>query len=82
MQELGTCFRMTITKHAVFSCFDNFVSGDTYGTPTFCPMYNALRHLKDLITCCLEHVKTLKIEQVCIRHKRIIIHEKFYKSSH
>ncbi|XP_012064239.1 PREDICTED: UPF0565 protein C2orf69 homolog [Atta cephalotes] len=53
--------RMTISKHAVFSCFDNFVSGDTYGTPTFCPMYNALRHLKDLITCCLEHVKTLKI---------------------
>ncbi|KAL0099362.1 hypothetical protein PUN28_020138 [Cardiocondyla obscurior] len=55
--------RMTITRNAVFSCFDNFISGDKYGTPTFCPMHKALQHLKDLFLCCLEHVKTLKIEQ-------------------
>lgn len=53
--------RMTITRSAVFSCFDNFVPGDKYGTPTFCPMHKALKHLRDLLLCCLEHVKTLKI---------------------
>ncbi|XP_011643091.1 UPF0565 protein C2orf69 homolog isoform X2 [Pogonomyrmex barbatus] len=53
--------RMMITKHAVFSCFDNFVPGDKYGTPSFCPMYMALKHLRNLLLCCLEHIKTLKI---------------------
>ncbi|XP_012230823.1 mitochondrial protein C2orf69 homolog [Linepithema humile] len=55
--------RMSITKHAVFSCFDNFVPGDKYGTPSFCPMYKALQHLRALLLCCLEHVKTLTMKE-------------------
>ncbi|XP_020287884.1 UPF0565 protein C2orf69 homolog isoform X2 [Pseudomyrmex gracilis] len=55
--------RMTITKHAVFSCFDNFVPGDKYGTPSFCPMHKALKHTKELLLCCLERVKTLNLEE-------------------
>ncbi|RLU26935.1 hypothetical protein DMN91_000734 [Ooceraea biroi] len=51
--------RMSVTKCAVFSCFDNFVPGDKYGTPTFRPMHQALKHLRQLLLCCLEHVKTL-----------------------
>lgn len=57
---------MSITRNAVFSCFDNFVPGDKYGTPSFCPMHKALKHLKELLTCCLEHVKTLRMREVCI----------------
>ncbi|TGZ51704.1 mitochondrial protein C2orf69 homolog [Temnothorax longispinosus] len=53
--------RMTITRNAVFSCFDNFIPGDKYGTPSFCPMHKAIQHLRDLLLCCLEHVKTLKM---------------------
>ncbi|KAM0729601.1 Mitochondrial protein C2orf69 [Formica fusca] len=55
--------RMLLTKHAVFSCFDNFVPGDKYGTPSFCPMHKALKHLRELLLCCLEHIKTLKMEE-------------------
>lgn len=65
-QRFYICFRMTITRNAVFSCFDNFVSGDKYGTPTFCPMHKALRHLRGLLVYCLEHVKTL-MGEVCIK---------------
>lgn len=57
---------MSITKNAVFSCFDNFVPGDKYGTPSFCPMHKALKHLRELLLCCLEHVKTLRTREVCI----------------
>lgn len=45
--------RMLLTKYAVFSCFDNFVPGDKYGTPSFCPMHKALKHLRELLLCCL-----------------------------
>ncbi|XP_014481358.1 PREDICTED: UPF0565 protein C2orf69 homolog isoform X1 [Dinoponera quadriceps] len=55
--------RMSITRSAVFSCFDNFVSGDKYGTPSFCPMHKALKHLRELLMCCLEHVKTLRMRE-------------------
>lgn len=58
---------MLLTKYAVFSCFDNFVPGDKYGTPSFCPMHKALKHLRELLLCCLEHIKTLKMEEVCIK---------------
>ncbi|XP_011870114.1 PREDICTED: UPF0565 protein C2orf69 homolog isoform X2 [Vollenhovia emeryi] len=53
--------RMTTMRNAVFSCFDNFVPGDKYGTPVFCPMHEALEHLRGLVLGCLEHLKTLKI---------------------
>ncbi|XP_011135069.1 UPF0565 protein C2orf69 homolog isoform X2 [Harpegnathos saltator] len=53
--------RMSMTRNAVFSCFDNFVPGDKYGTPLFCPTHKALKHLRELLLCCLEHVKTLRM---------------------
>lgn len=59
--------RVAITKNAVFNCFDNFVSGNEYGTPTFSPMYYALKNLRELLVCCLEYLKELKLEKVCIR---------------
>lgn len=64
------CFRMLITKNAVYSCFDNFVPGDKYGTPSFCPMHKALKHLREILLCCLEHVKTLKMGEVCIKREK------------
>lgn len=67
MQRFRTCFRVAITKNAVFNCFDNFVPGNEYGTPTFCPMHYALKNLKELLVCCLEYLKELKLEKVCIR---------------
>lgn len=53
-------------RNTAFSCFDNFVPGDKYGTPIFCPMHKTIKHLRDLLLCCLDHIKTLKIGEVCI----------------
>ncbi|KAH0950455.1 hypothetical protein HN011_005610 [Eciton burchellii] len=54
--------RMTINSSGVFSCFDNFVPSDNYGTPIFCPMHKALIHLKTLLLCCLKRVKKLELK--------------------
>lgn len=72
---------MLITKSALFSCFDNFVPGDKYGTPSFCPTHKALKHLRELLFCCLEHVKTLKMGEVSIKEKTII-YKKFINRLH
>ncbi|XP_012524260.1 UPF0565 protein C2orf69 homolog [Monomorium pharaonis] len=56
-------FKVAITKNAVFNCFDNFVLGNEYGTPTFSPMHYALKNLRELLVCCLEYLKELKLEK-------------------
>lgn len=58
-----------MSKNAVFSCFNNFVPGDEYGTPSFRPMYKALQHLRTLVLCCLDHVKALRINEVYMKAK-------------
>jgi len=60
---------MLINRSGVFSCFDNFVPSDDYGTPFFCPMHKALKHLKALLLCCLKRIKTLGLKVVCIKEK-------------
>lgn len=63
---------MSVIKGSLFSCFDNFVSGDKYGTPTFNPMNKALEHLRELLLCCVKRLETLKEEKVHIRNHHII----------
>ncbi|XP_076764223.1 mitochondrial protein C2orf69 homolog [Xylocopa sonorina] len=73
-QILSTCFpkkhvlvirpsRMYVTKHAMFSCFDNFVQSNEYGVPVFLPTHNALEHLQELVKSCLDHIKTCSVDK-------------------
>nr|XP_033335139.1 UPF0565 protein C2orf69 homolog isoform X1 [Megalopta genalis] len=45
-----------------FSCFDNFVSTNEYGDPTFSPSHNALKHLQELIKSSSQNLKLYKDE--------------------
>ncbi|XP_078046410.1 mitochondrial protein C2orf69 homolog isoform X2 [Augochlora pura] len=45
-----------------FSCFDNFVSTNEYGDPSFSPSHNALKHLQELIKSSSQNLKLYKDE--------------------